>query len=61
MTRSARSRYRSACWAPEEIVLIHHTDCEMLTGDDEFRRQIQDEMGIKHSGRRRPSATSTRT
>jgi carbonic anhydrase len=32
----------------EEIVLIHHTDCGMLTfKDDEFRRQIQDEVGIK--------------
>jgi len=32
----------------EEIMLIHHTDCGMLTfGDDEFRRQIQDETGIK--------------
>jgi carbonic anhydrase len=32
----------------EEIVLIHHTDCGMLTfGDDEFRRSIQDETGIK--------------
>jgi carbonic anhydrase len=32
----------------EEIMLIHHTDCGMLTfGDDEFRRQVQDETGIK--------------
>ncbi len=32
----------------EEIVLIHHTDCGMLTfGDDDFRRQIQQETGIK--------------
>ncbi len=32
----------------EEIVLIHHTDCGMLTfSDDEFRRQVQDETGIK--------------
>jgi carbonic anhydrase len=32
----------------EEIILIHHTDCGMLTfGDDEFRRQIQSETGIK--------------
>jgi carbonic anhydrase len=32
----------------EEIVLIHHTDCGMLTfKDDEFRRQIQDDTGIK--------------
>jgi carbonic anhydrase len=32
----------------EEIILIHHTDCGMLTfQDDEFRRQIQDDTGIK--------------
>jgi carbonic anhydrase len=32
----------------EEIILIHHTDCGMLTfGDDEFRHQIQEEVGIK--------------
>lgn len=32
----------------EEIMLIHHTDCGMLTfGDDAFRRQIQEETGIK--------------
>jgi carbonic anhydrase len=32
----------------EEIILIHHTDCGMLTfHDDEFRRSIQDETGIK--------------
>jgi carbonic anhydrase len=32
----------------EEIILIHHTDCGMLTfGDDEFRRSIQQETGIK--------------
>jgi len=32
----------------EEIILIHHTDCGMLTfGDDEFRRQVQDDTGIK--------------
>jgi carbonic anhydrase len=32
----------------EEIVLIHHTDCGMLTfEDDAFRRSIQDETGIK--------------
>jgi carbonic anhydrase len=32
----------------EEIILIHHTDCGMLTfKDDEFRRQIQDETGVK--------------
>ena len=32
----------------EEIVLIHHTDCGMLTfTDDEFKRGVQDEVGIK--------------
>jgi carbonic anhydrase len=32
----------------EEIILIHHTDCGMLTfKDDDFRLQIQDETGIK--------------
>jgi carbonic anhydrase len=32
----------------EEIVLIHHTDCGMLTFDDEgFKRSIQEETGIK--------------
>jgi carbonic anhydrase len=31
-----------------EIILIHHTDCGMLTfTDDEFKRQIQDETGVK--------------
>jgi carbonic anhydrase len=32
----------------EEIVLIHHTDCGMLTfTDDAFKRGIQEETGIK--------------
>ena len=32
----------------EEIILIHHTDCGMLTfEDDAFRRAIQEETGIK--------------
>jgi len=31
-----------------EIVLIHHTDCGMLTfSDDELRAQIQQEVGLK--------------
>src|SRR5215475_8077013 len=31
-----------------EIVLIHHTDCGMLTfSDDEFRAQVQQDTGIK--------------
>jgi len=32
----------------QEVMLIHHTDCGMLKfADDEFRRQVQDETGIK--------------
>jgi carbonic anhydrase len=32
----------------KEIILIHHTDCGMLTfTDDGFKQQIQDETGIK--------------
>jgi carbonic anhydrase len=31
-----------------EIVLVHHTDCGMLTfNDDEFRQQIVDDTGVK--------------
>jgi carbonic anhydrase len=31
-----------------EIILIHHTDCGMLTfTDDEFKKSIQDDTGIK--------------
>ena len=31
-----------------EIMLIHHTDCGMLTfTDDEFKRSIQDDTGLK--------------
>jgi carbonic anhydrase len=31
-----------------EVILIHHTDCGMLTfKDDEFKQSIQDETGIK--------------
>ena len=33
-----------------EIILIHHSDCGMLTfTDDDFKRQIQEETGIKPS------------
>lgn len=33
-----------------EIILIHHTDCGMLTfTDDDFKRTIQDEIGVKPS------------
>jgi carbonic anhydrase len=32
----------------EEIILIHHTDCGMLTfNDEDFKRSIQDETGVK--------------
>jgi carbonic anhydrase len=32
----------------EEVILIHHTDCGMLTfGDDAFRRALEEETGIK--------------
>jgi carbonic anhydrase len=32
----------------EEIVLLHHTECGMLTfSDDEFRRSIQEDTGVK--------------
>jgi carbonic anhydrase len=32
----------------EEIILIHHADCDMLTfTDDEFTRSVQDDVGIK--------------
>ncbi len=31
-----------------EIILIHHTDCGMLTfSDDELKAQIQDDVGVK--------------
>lgn len=31
-----------------EIILVHHTDCGMLTfSDDEVKQQIQDDVGIK--------------
>ena len=32
----------------EEIMLIHHSDCGMLTfSDDDFRQQVQEDTGIK--------------
>jgi carbonic anhydrase len=32
----------------EEIILIHHTDCGMLTfTDDDFRHSVQEDTGIK--------------
>src|SRR4249919_4332712 len=34
--------------ATKEIVLIHHTDCGMLTfTDDDFRRQVEEDTGIR--------------
>jgi carbonic anhydrase len=34
--------------ATEEVVLIHHTGCGMLTfTDDDFKRSVQDDVGIK--------------
>jgi len=34
----------------EEIILIHHTDCGMLTfTDDDFRLRLQEETGVKPS------------
>ena len=39
-----------------EIILIHHTDCGMLTfTDDAFKRSIQEETGSSRRGPRRPS------
>jgi len=35
----------SDCSAPKEIILIHHTDCGMLTfTDDEFKEGIRKEL-----------------
>jgi carbonic anhydrase len=32
----------------EEVILVHHTDCGMLTfSDDDFKRAIQEDVGIK--------------
>jgi carbonic anhydrase len=32
----------------KEIILIHHTDCGMLTfSDDDFRKQVEQDTGIK--------------
>ena len=32
----------------EEVILIHHTDCGMLTfTDDDFKRQVEEDTGIK--------------
>src|SRR5262245_9913173 len=45
-----------------EIILIHHTDCGMLTfTDDDFKAKIQAETGIKPPGQPSPSPTSKPT
>ena len=45
-----------------EIILIHHTDCGMLTfTDDGFKASIEKETGIKRPGPPRPSPTWTTT
>ena len=45
-----------------EIILIHHTDCGMLTfTDDEFKRAIQEKPVSSRSGRPRRSPMSRRT
>jgi len=32
----------------DEVILVHHTDCGMLTfSDDDFKRAIQEDVGIK--------------
>ena len=46
----------------EEIILIHHTDCGMLTfTDDEFSARSRTTPASSRSGRPRRSPTSTRT
>ena len=45
-----------------EIILIHHTDCGMLTfSDDELKQQIQEDVGIKPHFSMSPSPTWKRT
>ncbi|MGH3165680.1 MAG: beta-class carbonic anhydrase [Trebonia sp.] len=45
-----RSLAISQRFGTTEIILIHHTDCGMLTFTDEgFRRSIQEESGIRPS------------
>ena len=47
-TPSARWPSASGLLGTQEIILIHHTDCGMLTfTDDDFKRTIQDETGVK--------------
>ena len=46
----------------EEIILIHHTDCGMLTfTDEDFKRSILEDTGIKPDWAAEGFATSTRT
>jgi carbonic anhydrase len=46
----------------EEIVLIHHTDCGMLTfRDDEFKATIEEEVGIKPTWAPESFSTSRRS
>ena len=45
----------------KEIILIHHTDCGMLTfTDDGFKQRSRTRPASNRSGRRRRSRTSTR-
>ena len=45
-----------------EIILIHHTDCGMLTfTDDAFKARSRTRRASSRPGRPRPSETSTRT
>lgn len=46
----------------QEIILIHHSDCGMLTfTDDDFKRGIQDEIGVKPPWAAEAFPTSTQT
>ncbi len=46
----------------KEIILIHHTECGMLTfTDDQFKRSIQDDTGIKPTWAAEAFWTWTRT
>jgi carbonic anhydrase len=46
----------------EEVILIHHTDCGMLTFTDEaVKAQIQKDAGIRPHSLSRPFRTSKRT
>jgi len=54
VARSARWRSRRICWEPRRssssitIILIHHTDCGMLTfTDDELAEKLEQETGVR--------------